>query len=98
MRYEDMIAAPHETFGDLARHLLMRPTKEQLSKALELSSFERLKQQESDAGFREKPKDATQFFREGRSGQWREILTERQIRQIVSDHHVQMRRFGYLPS
>ncbi len=97
MRYEDMIAEPRLTFGNLARHLLMQPTEEQLSQALELSSFERLKQQESEAGFKEKPKDAKQFFREGKSGQWREVLTKEQIGQIVSDHQVQMRRFGYFP-
>jgi hypothetical protein len=97
MRYEDMIKDTKKIFGALARHLLMMPTDEQLSKAIELSSFERLKQQESEAGFRERPKGSKQFFREGKTDQWKDLLTRRQIRRIVTAHQIQMRRFGYLP-
>jgi hypothetical protein len=37
------------------------------------------------------------FFREGRIGQWREVLTQPQIDLIVADHREQMARFGYWP-
>jgi len=37
------------------------------------------------------------FFREGRIGQWREVLTQQQIDLIVADHREQMARFGYWP-
>ncbi len=97
MRYEDMIADPEAVFGNLARHLLMLPRPQQLAEAIELSSFERLQKQESEEGFRERPKVSKQFFREGRSDQWKTVLTRSQIRRIVSVHQVQMRRFGYLP-
>ena len=75
----------------------MLPTDEQLSQAIELSSFERLKKQESEGGFRERPKVAKQFFREGKANQWKHVLTRSQIRRIIAAHQVQMRRFGYLP-
>lgn len=97
MRYEDMTADPKAVFGALARHLLMLPTDQQLSEAIELSSFERLKKQESEGGFRERPKVAKQFFREGKANQWQQVLNRSQIRRIVATHQVQMRRFGYLP-
>lgn len=97
MRYEDMIADPKATFGKLARHLLMLPTDAQLAKAIELSSFERLQKQEAEEGFKERPKVSRQFFREGKTGQWKAGLTQIQIERIISAHHVQMRRFGYLP-
>lgn len=97
MRYEDMTANPTAVFGALARHLLMLPTEQQLSEAIELSSFERLKKQESEEGFRERPKAAKQFFREGKANQWQQVLTRSQIRRIIEAHQVQMRRFGYLP-
>lgn len=97
MRYEDMSADPQKTFGALARHLLMLPTEKQLSEAIELSSFERLQQQESSGGFRERPETAKQFFREGKANQWQTALTRRQIKRIVTVHEAQMRRFGYLP-
>jgi hypothetical protein len=96
MRYENMLANPFRVFGGLARHLLLRPTDDQLRLVIERSSFEVLKKQEEESGFREKPEKAERFFREGKSGQWQEQLTRRQVRRIVQDHHVQMARFGYL--
>ncbi len=96
MRYENMLADPFRIFGGLARHLLLRPTDEQLRLAIERSSFETLKKQEAEHGFKEKPDKAERFFREGKSGQWHEGLTRRQVRRIVQDHHVRMARFGYL--
>ncbi|MEM8876878.1 MAG: sulfotransferase domain-containing protein [Pseudomonadota bacterium] len=97
MRYEDMLTDPHAAFGALARHLLLTPTKTQLDRAVELSSFEKLKAQEEQNSFREKPIAAERFFRAGKEGQWREVLTGEQITRIVTDHELQMRRFGYWP-
>jgi hypothetical protein len=98
MRYEDMLAEPQKVFGDLARHLVLDADAKQLAEAIKRSSFENLKRQEEDYGFREKPDKAERFFREGRSGQWKEILSQQQIERIVNDHGELMRRFGYLPS
>jgi len=97
MRYEDMLNDTHKTFGGLARHLLLNPTPAQLALAIERSSFDKLKSQEQQTGFQEKPKTAERFFREGRAGQWKETLTPKQIDRIVKDHGEQMARFGYLP-
>jgi hypothetical protein len=98
MRYEDMQAEPEKTFGALARHLLIDATPAQLAEAIERSSFDKLREQEDKEGFRERPKHANRFFREGRVGQWREVLTADQVNRIVSDHREQMARFGYLPT
>lgn len=99
MRYEDMKTDPHKAFGDLARHLLMLPTKAQLREAIEMSSFKKLQQQEakSKKGFREKPKHAEKFFRKGETGEWRSVLRQDQIARITTAHYNQMKRFGYLP-
>jgi len=97
MRYEDMLNEPKKTFGALARHLLFKPNDEQLADAIDRSSFERLREQEEKDGFRERPDGTERFFREGRTGQWKEVLTPRQIRRVVDAHGEQMRRFGYLP-
>jgi len=37
------------------------------------------------------------FFRDGRVGQWREVLDSAQVRHVLDDHHDVMKRFGYLP-
>lgn len=96
MRYEDMLADPPKAFNGLVRHLLLEATPDQLAQAVDRSSFERLKEQEDREGFREKPKVAARFFREGRAGQWQELLTPAQIRAVIRDHGEQMKRFGYL--
>jgi Sulfotransferase domain len=97
MRYEDMLGEPQKTFGGLARHLLLHFTAPQLDLAIERSSFSNLKGQEEKTGFMEKSKRADRFFREGRAGQWKDVLSAAQVRRIVSDHGEQMARFGYLP-
>ncbi|MGB3743403.1 MAG: hypothetical protein WBD11_02525 [Xanthobacteraceae bacterium] len=60
-----------------------------------MSPWTKLKEQEEKAGFRERPEKAERFFRDGRAGQWKEVLTSAQIARIV--HKEQMERFGYLP-
>jgi hypothetical protein len=96
MRYEDMLREPEKYFGGLARHLLFNPDAAQLKQAIELSSFEKLKKQEEAKGFREKPKQAQSFFRDGTLGQWQTVLSEEQIKRVINDHSEQMKRFGYL--
>ena len=98
MRYEDMLAEPEKNFAALARHLLIDFTPEQLQTAVEHSSFARLQAQEMKNGFRERPPNADgNFFREGRAGQWKDVLTPAQVDRMVRYHGEQMRRFGYLP-
>jgi hypothetical protein len=97
MRYEDMLSDTEKTFGALAQHLLLGATPEQVTKAIDWSSFDKLKSQEEKDGFKEKPEHAERFFREGRAGQWKDILTPVQVDRIVKDHGEQMARFSYLP-
>jgi Sulfotransferase domain len=97
MRYEDMLQQPLEIFRGLCRHLLLDPSDTQLARAIELSSFEQAKAQEAQKGYRERPTKSKAFFRAGSAGQWREQLSNEQIRRIVTEHREQMARFGYLP-
>lgn len=97
MRYEDMLADPRETFGALARHLLLNPTAAELDMAINRSSFASLRDQEDDDGFQERSEHAERFFREGRAGQWKDVLTPQQIERIVGMHGKQMEKFDYLP-
>lgn len=96
MRYEDMLATPLKTFGQLAMFLGLRPPRKRLEKAVENASFKILREQEQKHGFEERSKH-TRFFRSGTSDQWREVLSTDQVATIVSDHHEQMERFGYVP-
>jgi hypothetical protein len=96
MRYEDLLGNPERSFGALARFLRLAPSEEQLKRAIAKSSFSELRKQEEERGFKERPEAAQQFFREGRSGQWPQALTQQQIADICSVHAPIMQRFGYL--
>jgi Sulfotransferase domain len=98
MCYENMLSDPQIAFGGLVRHLHLDVTPSQLNLAIERSLFAKLKDKEEKEGFQERSVWTEHFFREGRAGQWKEILTPAQIQRIVSDHGKQMARLGYLPS
>jgi hypothetical protein len=97
VRYEDMVAKPAETFGSVAHHLHLAPTEAQLRSAIDMASFPTLQAAEREQGFTERPESARVFFREGRSGQWRERLTSDQISRLVAAHREMMQKFKYLP-
>ena len=98
VRYEDMVEKPRTTFARIARHLRMEPSVAQLRRAVAMTDFTRLRAQEQAAGFNERPeKSVSPFFREGRVGQWRTVLTADQVSRIVAAHRPMMKRFDYLP-
>lgn len=96
VRYEDMCDRPFKTFGDLGRFLGLNPPRERLQRAIRNCSFKVLQRQERTHGFVERTAH-TRFFHSGKSGTWRNVLSEDQIKRIVSDHREQMKRFKYLP-
>ena len=96
VRYEDMIENPLDTFRGVAGFLGLDPPPDRLQRAVANSSFEQLQSQEDEEGFVERSQ-YSRFFRSGRIGQWREDLSEDQVKQVVSDHRDQMEHFGYVP-
>jgi hypothetical protein len=96
VRYEDMQDKPLETFTAVARHLGQNPAPEQIAEAAELSTFDSLKGQEERYDFRERSPKADRFFVSGKTGGWREKLTEAQVAAITEAHGPQMRKFGYV--
>jgi hypothetical protein len=97
MRYEDMLEAPLRTFTAAARFLGLDAPRPRIEKAIKLSSFRVLQEQERRHGFRERPPQAAAFFREGKAGQWRKVLTPEQVATVVAANREQMDRFGYVP-
>jgi len=97
VRYEDLLDAPLKTFGGVLKFLGLNVTRDRLDKAIKLSSFRVLQEQEKRQGFVEKTAVAERFFREGKAGQWKKLLTREQIDGIVAVHQEQMARFGYWP-
>jgi hypothetical protein len=77
IRYEDMHAAPRETFGAALKFLDIPYNQEQLDRAIHFSSIDVLQDQERKDGFQEKPPGAQSFFRKGTVSDWRQHLDER---------------------
>lgn len=96
MRYEDMLADPHAAFAALARFLRLKPSRQRLRRAVAACSFAALARQEARQGFVEKPPGQARFFRTGRAGSWRGVLSRAQVEAIAGRHGAVMRRFGYL--
>ncbi|MGZ8915410.1 MAG: sulfotransferase domain-containing protein [Methylobacter sp.] len=96
IRYEDMLNDPVTTFTEAARFLHLPDDSARVEKAIRFSEFKELAQQEEEKGFKECPLKTARFFRQGKSGGWRDKLTPAQVERIVADHGEVMRRFGYL--
>lgn len=97
MRYEDMLADPQAAFGGLVKFLNIPVTRQKLRLAIKNASFKELRRQEEHAGFWEKTRVQKHFFRKGKAGGWREVLSDKQVARVVEKHREQMARFGYLP-
>ncbi len=83
MRYEDMTADPERAFRGLLKFLQAPVPDGRLRKALRATSFEKMKRQEEEKGFVERPpKMQTPFFTKGKAGAWREDLTPAQVARI----------------
>jgi hypothetical protein len=96
LRYEDMHAAPLVSFGQIAVIFGHELDKQRLERAIERVSFDRLQRQEQEAGgFINQSPHQERFFRSGKIGDWRDVLTEAQAAEIERDHGETMEQFGY---
>jgi len=96
IRYEDMLDDPLRTFGAALEFLQLGYTESDIIRAIKNSSFNILKEMETDDDFKERSIKSESFFRKGKSGEWKARLSEPQIHKIVSHHKETMQRFGYL--
>ena len=97
-RYEDLKAAPIETFRAALDFLDLRfSPRGGGTQAVDFASFERLQAQERANGFTEwrSPDGTDLFFRRGESQGWRRELTAEQARRIEAAHAPMMARLGY---
>lgn len=96
VRYEDMHQTPLATFGAAVCFAGLSPSSEQIQEALTRSHFDVLKEQERTSGFLEKAMVSASFFRKGKVGSWRDVLTPQQVERLIQNHGEMMRRLGYL--
>mgnify|MGYP000091050490 FL=1 len=97
VRYEDMEADPVETIQAALSFAGRQVDRGDLARAVDLASFDRLREQEARSRFAEARPGRT-FFRRGQSGGWRDDLADRQVARIERDHAAMMDRLGYARS
>jgi len=97
VRYEDLHGKADKTFGKVARLLGVRD-KARIRRAQRAASFRELSSQEQADGFVERSDKAERFFRQGRPGGWRNVLSPAQIERVVAAHGPTMQRYKYLPT
>ncbi|MEZ0242482.1 MAG: sulfotransferase domain-containing protein, partial [Sphingomonas sp.] len=95
IRYEDMLTDPALAFRSVCDTIGWERDEAAIESAIASTSFGHLAAQERKYGFGEVADRTERFFRSGKAGGWRDLLTGAQAARIESDHGEVMRRFGY---
>jgi hypothetical protein len=74
----------------------LEKSDQEISKAIEASTIEKLSAMEKREGFTEKPLVMEAFFREGRAGSWKSYLAKEEIDTLINSQRAFIERFGYL--
>ena len=96
LRYEDMIQNPVKSFGKLTKFLGLPKDTPRLKRAIRHSSFQVVSQQETKKGFAEQSRAGHKFFRQGKVGSYRRVLSDDQIAKVIDNHRELMVEMGYL--
>ena len=96
LRYEDMIQNPVKSFGKLTKFLGLPKDTPRLKRAIRHSSFQVVSQQETKKGFAEQSRAGHKFFRQGKVGSYRRVLSDDQIAKVIDNHGELMVEMGYL--
>lgn len=97
LRYEDMLAEPAHSLTRVAEHFGLPNNPELIDAAVAATRFDALQRQETDKGFSiVRTNEGRRFFRQGRAGGWRDVLSLEQVSRIESAHGDVMRMLGYL--
>ena len=96
MRYEDMVRNPIKTFGRFNQFLGLPKNPERLRRAIKHSSFNEVSKQEGVSGFSERSRPDQKFFRSGKVGGYKSILSEAQVTKIINAHGDLLFEKGYI--
>lgn len=97
LRYEDMLADGVGALTQALRTMYpdVEPDPVRVKRAVEATSFGKLKAQESATSFKERPAKSESFFRSGTSGDWKNHLTPTQCARLAKALAPAMDRLGY---
>jgi hypothetical protein len=97
VRYEDLVADTADMLRRIVAFIGLPVEEERIIRAVARADFSRLQRQEREGGFQEAPAHTRsgRFFREGRSGQWRNEMSPEQIELLAGICGETMIRLGY---
>jgi aryl sulfotransferase len=95
IRYEDLKADAATQFGRALAFAGYDADRAEIEQAVRHADFSALQRREREEGFAERKPGAKPFFRAGRAGEWREILTPEQRTRMEDAHAAMMDRLGY---
>ena len=96
VKYEDLMDDTEYRFTKLLEFLDIPVDADRVRRAVDASRFDSLRAQEDKKGFSECPEKVERFFRSGKAGGWRDVLTEPQVKRIEAVHGEVMQRLGYV--
>ena len=96
LRYEDMVAKPKKAFGGVVKFLGLPAPPNRIAQAIKFSSFKVMAEQEKSKGFVERSANNDRFFRSGRSGGWRSVLSKDQVARVIEAQRDVMIEMRYL--
>lgn len=95
VRFEDLVRNAAAQLSKILVDIGEEVDAGRVAKAVGDASFARLQQQERERGFPERLSRATNFFRSGRAGEGRRVLTHGERERLRLAHLAAMRRFDY---
>ncbi len=95
IRYENLQQAPAHTFAEAMRFAGLDAASADVDSAVRHSDFGELRRQEELHSFIERTSRTSPFFRQGKSGGWRNLMTKDQAQRIGAIHGDVMLRLGY---
>jgi hypothetical protein len=96
IRYEDLFYNTNKELYKILNFLGIEIIEDEVTLAIEKSSFNILKNQELKQGFIEKSPVTKRFFRKGNTNSWEKALYNVQFEKIIDNHSAVMKKFGYL--
>ncbi|MDX1372717.1 MAG: sulfotransferase domain-containing protein [Nitrososphaeraceae archaeon] len=93
--FEELLKNPLDIFTDILKFLDIPYESDRMVHALEQTTFDNLSILEDIHGFIEAPTNC-KFFRYGKAGVWKDVLTNGQADKIESDHGEMMQNYGYI--
>jgi len=94
LRYETMLEDPIAGASNISAFLELSCSDQSIAKAVELSSFDRLKTMEQRFGG-ERIDKPVNFFRHGGSGQWRDHFSAELYEKFCTENGATLLRLGY---